>query len=109
MKARQGGKAQNDKIAAHKLAVWLRGGRLPHAYGYPAEVRAPRDLLRRRCHLGPTRAELLAHSQHSPSPYNLPESGKQLADTANRAGVQEHCPDPRVGQTIEVEVSLSAH
>ena len=49
-KAMQGGKAQNDKIAAHKSAVLLRGGRLPQASVYPAAMRATRDLLRRRCH-----------------------------------------------------------
>ena len=50
MKAINGGKAKNDKIDAHKIAVLLRGGMLPQAYVYPAEMRATRDLLRRRCH-----------------------------------------------------------
>jgi transposase len=50
MTAIHGGKAKNDKIEAHKIAVLLRGGRLPQAYGYPSEMRATRDLLRRRCH-----------------------------------------------------------
>jgi hypothetical protein len=58
MKAIHGGKAKNDKIAAHKIAGLLRGGRLPQAYGYPAAMRAPRDLLRRRCPLVRKRAEL---------------------------------------------------
>jgi hypothetical protein len=58
MKAIHGGKAQNDKIAAHKSAVLLRGGMLPQAYGYPPEMRATRDVLRRRCHWGRKRAEL---------------------------------------------------
>lgn len=61
MKAIHGGKAKNDKIAAHQIAVLVGGGMLPQAYGYPAEMRAPRDLLRRRCHLRRTRAALLAH------------------------------------------------
>jgi len=51
MKAIHGGKAKNDRIDAHKIAVLLRGGMLPMAYVYPAELRATRDLLRRRCHL----------------------------------------------------------
>ena len=51
MKAIHGGKAKNDKIDAHKIAVLLRGGMLPQAYVYPAEMRATRDLLRRRMHL----------------------------------------------------------
>lgn len=48
MKAIHGGKANNDKSDAHKIAVLLRGGRLPQADVYPAAMRATRDLLRRR-------------------------------------------------------------
>ena len=40
MKAIHGGKAKNDRIDAHKIAVLLRGGMLPQAYVYPAEMRA---------------------------------------------------------------------
>src|SRR5712692_8765328 len=109
MKAIHGGKAKNDKIEAHKIAVLLRGGMLPQAYVYPAEMRATRDLLRRRCHLMRKRAELLAHIQNTNSQYNLPEIGKKLAYKANREGVEEHCPDPSVRKTIAVEVSLIAH
>jgi hypothetical protein len=43
MKAIHGGKATNDQIASHKMAVFLRGGMLPQAYVYPAAMRAPRD------------------------------------------------------------------
>lgn len=35
MKALHGGKAKNDKIDAHKIAVLLRGGMLPQAYIRP--------------------------------------------------------------------------
>src|SRR4029453_14184714 len=45
MKAIHGGKAKNDQIDAHKIAVLLRGGMLPQAYVYPAQMRATRDLL----------------------------------------------------------------
>src|SRR6266478_7176980 len=58
MKAIHGGKAKNDKIDAHKIAVLLRGGMLPQAYVSPAEMRATRDLLRRRMHLARKRGEL---------------------------------------------------
>src|SRR5574341_1773871 len=51
MKAIHGGKTKNDKIDAHKIAVLLRGGMIPMAYVYPSEMRATRDLRRRRCHL----------------------------------------------------------
>jgi transposase len=106
MKALHGGKAKNDKIEAHKIAVLLRGGMFPQADVYPAERRATRDLLRRRCHRGRKRAELLAPSPNPNRQYNLPESGKKLADKANRDGGEEHFPEPRVRKTIEVAVSL---
>jgi len=109
MKAIHGGKAKNDKIDAQKIAVLLRGGMFPLAYVYPAEMRATRDLLRRRCHLVHKRAELLVHIQNTNSQYNLPEIGKKLAYKANREGVAEHFPDPSVRKTSEVDVSLIDH
>ena len=59
----------------------------PQAYVYPAEMRATRDLLRRRCHLARKRAELLAPIHNTNSQYNLPEIGKRLANKANREEV----------------------
>src|SRR5215470_19739743 len=109
MKAIHGGKAKNDKIDAHKIAVLLRGGMLPMAYVYPAEMRATRDLLRRRCHLVRKRAELLAHSHNTNSQDNLPEISQKLAYKANREGVEEHFPDPSVRKTVELAVSLIDH
>ncbi len=109
MKAIHGGKAKNDKIDAHKIAVLLRGGMLPQAYVYPAEMRATRDLLRRRMHLTRKRAELLAHIQNTNSQYNLPEIGKKLAYKANRDGVAERFPDPAVQKSIEVDLALIGH
>lgn len=106
MKAIHGGKATNDRIDAQKIAVLLRGGMLPHAYVYPAEMRATRDLLRRRMHLTRTRAEMLAPIQNTNSQYNLPEIGKKLAYKANRAGVAERFPDPAVHKSIEVDLAL---
>jgi transposase len=108
-KAIHGGKAKNDTIDAHKIAVLLRGGMRPQAYVYPAEMRATRDLLRRRCHLARKRAELFAHLQNTNSQYHLPEIGKRLANRSNRADGADHFPDPSVRKTIEVEVSLIDH
>src|SRR5213593_2476491 len=109
MKAIHGGKAKNDKIAAQKIAVLLRGGMLPQADVYPAEMRATRDLLRRRMHLMRNRAELLAHIQNTKSQYNLPEIGTKLAYKANRQGVAERFPEPAVQKSIEVDLMLIDH
>ena len=106
MKAIHGGKAKNDKLDAHKIAVLLRGGMLPQAYVYPAAMRATRDLLRRRMYLTRKRAELLAHIQNTNSQYNLPEIGKKLAYKANRDGVAERFPDPAVQKSMAVDLTL---
>jgi transposase len=106
MKAIHGGKTKNDKIDAHKIAVLLRGGMLPQAYVYPAEMRATRDLLRRRLYLMRKRAELLTHVQNTNRQYNLPEIGKKIAYKANRDGVAERFPDPAIQKSIEVDLAL---
>jgi transposase len=106
MKAIHGGKAKNDKIDAHKLAQLLRGGMLPQAYVYPAQMRATRDLLRRRTHLMRQRAALLAHVQNTTSQSNLPELGKKIAYKANRDGVAERFADAAVQKSIAVDLAL---
>ena len=106
MKAIHGGKATNDTIDAHKIAVLLRGGMRPQAYVSPAKMRATRDLLRRRMPLARKRGELLAHGQNTNSQYNLPAIGKKIADKANRDGVAERFADPAVQKSIEVDLAL---
>ncbi len=109
MKAIHGDKAKNDKIDAHKIALLLRGGMMPQAYVYPAEMRATRDLLRRRMHLMHKRAELLSHIQNTNHQYNLPEMGKKIAYKANREGVAERFVDTAVQKSIEVDLALIDH
>jgi transposase len=106
MKAIHGGKAKNDKIDAHKIAVLLRGGMIPMAYVYPREMRSTRDLLRRRMHLTRKRAELLAHIQNTNYQYNLPDIEKNIARKANRVGVAERFPDESVRKSIELDLKL---
>jgi transposase len=106
MQALHGGKAQNEKIDAHKIAGLLRGGLLPQASVYPADLRATRDLLRRRRSLTRQRAELLAHLQHTHSQDHLPERGKNLASKANRAGVAARFPAPAVQQRLAMDLAL---
>jgi hypothetical protein len=79
---------------------------LPQASVDPAEMRATRDLLRRRRYLTRKRAALLAHLQHTNSQYHLPEIGKKLAYKANRDGVAERFPDSAVQKRMEVDLAL---
>ena len=109
MKAIHGGKAKNDKIDSHKIAVLLRGGMLSMAYVYPREMRATRDLLRRRCHFMRKRAELLTHVQNTASQYTLAPFGKKIAYKANRTEVAEQFPDPEVRKSIATNLALLDH
>src|SRR5262245_54939154 len=88
MQRSRGGKGMNARLGGPRLACLARGGMFPQAYVYPPEMRATRDLLRRRCHLVRMRAELLAHIQNTISQYNLPEISKKLAYKAKREGVE---------------------
>ena len=107
MKAIHGGKAKNDKIDAHKIAVLLRGGMLPQAYVYPAAMRSTRDLLRRRLHLVRKRGQLLAHIQNVNHAHNLPVFAKRLAYPSNRKGVAAHfAGDPMVQKNIALDLAL---
>lgn len=48
MKAIHGGKTKNDKIDSLKIAKLIKSGNFPMAYAYLNQMRATRDLLRRR-------------------------------------------------------------
>ena len=106
MKAIHGGKAKNDKIDALKIATLLRGGMLPQAYVYPPEMRATRDLLRRRLHLVRRRANLLAHIQNTHHQYNLAPPAAKITYKANREGVAEAFADPDVRESVEIDFAL---
>jgi transposase len=109
MKAIHGGKAKNDKIDSRKIAGLLRGGMLPMAFVYPAEMRATRDLMRRRGYLVRQRAELLTHIQNTNSQCNLPEFGHKIAHKVHRQGVAERFSDPSVRRSIEIDIELLDH
>jgi transposase len=106
MQAIHGGKAKHDQIDSRQIAVLLRGGRLPQASVYPATLRAPRALRRRRLPLAHTRGELLAHGQHTTSPSNLPALGQKLASKAHRDGVAARFADPAGHKRIAVALAL---
>ena len=109
MEAIHGAKAKNDKVDAFKIASLLRGGNLPKAYVYPPEMRATRDLLRRRLHLVRRRGNLLAHIQNTHHQYNLPVPAAKVAYKANREGVAEVFAEPDARKSMEVDLVLIEH
>ena len=106
MKAVHGAKTKNDRIDAEKIAGLLRGGLLPVAYVYPHEMRATRDLLRRRIHLVRIRSQLLAHIKNTTSQYNLPVLTKNLRRKSNRQGTGQRFPIPSVRMSMDVNLKL---
>jgi len=108
MKAIHGTKSKNDRIDAYKIAALLRGGNLPVAYVYPQEMRATRDLLRRRMYISRKRADLLAHIQQTNFQYNLPAFGKPITRKRSREGIAEHFPDESVSKSIATDLKLIA-
>jgi hypothetical protein len=106
LQALHGGQATHDKSASHKIAAWLRGGRLPHASVSPAQRRATRARLRRRMPRTPQRAALLAHSPKTTRQSPLPALGTKSAAQANRAGVAARVADAAVHTRIAVALAL---
>lgn len=109
MKAIHGGKVKSDRIDSEKIAQLLRSGLLPQAYVYPKDLRATRDLLRRRLYLVRQRSELLAHIQLTHHQYNLESPGPRLSYRANRDGIAEHFTDPDARRNVEVDLGMIEH
>jgi transposase len=106
MRAIHGGKTKSDKIDSYKIAGLLRSGMFPMAYVYPQEMRATRDLLRRRMHFMRKKSELLGHIQNTKSQYNLPDFEKAITRKNNRKEVAEHFSDLIVRRSIELNLAL---
>ena len=107
MKAIHGGKAKNDKIDAHKIAVLLRGGAFPTAYVYPRGMRATRDLLRRRLLFVRRRSELFTHIRLVFHQLNLSAPPERLRERRHRVGLLEAIPDPVVRANVEADLALA--
>jgi transposase len=106
MKAIHGGKTKNDRIDSAKIAAMLRGGMLPQAYVYPREMRATRDLLRRREYFMHQQSELLTHIQNTNTQYNQPAFPKRIGPRGNREGLAERFAHPSVRKSIEADLLL---
>ena len=107
MKAIHGGKAKNDKVDAHKIAVLLKGGAFPTAYVYLRGMRATRDLLRRRLLFVRRRGELFTHIRIVFHQLNLPAPTGALLEPRHRSGLLETVPEPGVRASVEADLDLA--
>jgi transposase len=106
MKAIHGSKTKNDRIDSQKIALLLKSGMLPQAYTYPAEMRATRDLLRRRMHFTQFRAELIAHIQNTRHQCNMPDFYQKIAYKSNRKGIVELFDEPSVQKNVQCDFEV---
>lgn len=110
LKAIHGGKVKNDRIDSEKIATLLRGGSIPFSYVYPPEMRATRDLLRRRLYFNRHRSELLAHIRNTFHQHNVPmPQGKRLETPEQREGLADAFADPMVGKSVQADLTLCRH
>ena len=109
MKAIHGAKAKSDRIDSKKIAVLVRGGLMPVAYAYPADMRATRDLMRRRLLFVRQRGSLLAHIQITHHQYNVDPPGKRITYRSNREGLGEGFEDSSVRHSIAADLALADH
>ncbi len=106
MKAIHGGKAKNDRIDSYKIAKLIRGGNFPLAYVYPKEMRATRDLLRRRTHLVRHGADLKAHVSNTTSQYNLPPNKVNLKNVCAREQLKTAFPNRVVQRNVDLDMAV---
>jgi len=106
LKAIHGGKVKNDKVDSEKLAYLLRGGNFTTAFAYPAELRATRDLLRRRTYLVRCRAQALTHIQIVNHQTNLPTLEKKLNYKSNRTDFAARFENPSVRASVQLDLDL---
>lgn len=107
LKAIHGGKVKNDKLDSEKLALLLRGGNFATAYVYPKELRATRDLLRRRTHLVRMKAETLTHLQILNHQHNFEAFEKKITYKSNRVGLAERFDHPSVKASVGIDIRLA--
>ena len=108
MKAIHGGKKKDDKIDSEKIARLMRGGTFPLSYVYPREMRATRDLLRRRTFLMRRRSELLAHVQLVNQQYNHDPFEKMLQFACNR-DVLDRFELDSTRQNVQADLQMIGH
>lgn len=106
MRAVHGAKTKNDKVDSERIALLLKSGMFPKAYAYPAEMRATRDLLRRRLFTVRKRSELLAHIKMTHQQYNAPVPSASLGYATNRNNLEAPFIDPSAKRMVESDSHL---
>jgi len=107
MKAIAGNKQKNDPLDAETIAHLMRSNLFPQAYPYPKEMRAVRDLLRRRHRLVRHRSEAYTHVQLLLRQQGICEfRGKDVKSVSGKQQILKSLADPDVYYLVNSDMLL---
>lgn len=106
MKTIHGGKKKNDKIDSKKIADLMRSNHLPIGYVYPKEMRAARDLLRRRHRYMRIRSEAYTHIQTIFRQQCVNITGKDIKSSEAREKLLRWFDNPEINSSIEANLDI---
>ena len=107
MKWIHGAKAKNDRIDSEKIARMTLGGNLPVAYAHPKELRATRDLLRRRSRFVSMRTGMMAHIKTINAQENMPALGRATKRKKSRDALSVLFQDRDMAMSIEADTATA--
>ena len=99
-------KVNNDSRDAATISRLLQSGYLPVGYAYPREMRATRDLLRRRMSLVQMQTQLQQHSQILSLTYRRQRLPHEPRYTANRQKMSAVFDDPDLQLSLDVNFEV---
>ena len=107
MKAIHGGKKKNDRLDAQTLTNLMRTNYFPEAYAYPREMRATRDLLRRRHRYVALRAACYTHIQNTFTQQAILDSlSGEVKRKSSRRQIPSLLPDPDLHMSVDCDLDL---
>lgn len=95
-----------NKIDSKKIADLMRSNHFPVGYVYPKEIRATRDLLRRRIRFMKIRAEAYTHIQTIFRQHCMNISPKEVKDKNNRRELINKVEDIFLQKNIELNLDI---
>jgi len=110
MKAIAGNKHKNDPLDAESIAHLMRSNLFPQAYPYPGEMRAVRDLLRRRHRLVRHRSEAYTHVQLLLRQQGICDfHGRDVKCVSGKQQILNSLSDPDVYYLVNSDIQLIGH
>jgi transposase len=106
MKTIHGGKTKTDRLDCRKIADLMRTNYYPLAYDYPKEMRATRDLLRRRHRLSHLRAECFRHIQSLFHQQGLSVNPGDIKNVKTRYDLVVSLSDPDIRANAQADLEL---